>query len=329
MCLHLFFLFLFTVSGSNSSLSYPGLEGGVPGSPEHRTASVNTFFGVEEVVDRDDGDGGSTLKGDVPCTTAATENEREPSSPCPQYEQEFERFVTASPNHHHHHHHRSSSRGSPHDDGLKACSQLGIMQPLEQLHTANLAIGIKLELFFEAIFRKWGTFVARNPWSIITASLIVSFYLASGVYFNFQVTTDPVDLWVPLGSEARSDMEYFNNKFWKFYRIEQLLIEPKNIDAFSGRDYSAGGNSGGNESYRHFGPVFNQTFLLESFDLYQRILAIEAVDPETGRPVKLEDICLKPLGGHCATQSLFTYFKENVSEIASRDYLKQVQDCVE
>lgn len=233
------------------------------------------------------------------------------------YEHEFERFVgTKNDKTHHHHHHAQE---------FKDCSQLGIMQPLEQLHTANLAIGIKLELFFENIFRVWGTFVARNPWSIITASIIISAYLASGVFFNFQVTTDPVDLWVPLGSEARSDMEYFNKKFWKFYRIEQVLIEPKEIDFFMSRDY---GSKDPAQQIR-FGPVFNQTFLLEAFDLYQNILNISVPRPDKGGHIKLNDICYKPLGGHCATQSLFTYFHESSKQIASADYLKQVQECVE
>ena len=225
------------------------------------------------------------------------------------YEHEFERFV-------------QSKNTKTHVQEFKNCSQLGIMQPLEQLHTANLALGIKLELFFENIFRVWGTFVARNPWSIIIASIIISVYLASGVFFNFQVTTDPVDLWVPLGSEARNDMEYFNEKFWKFYRIEHILIEPRNIDFFMSRDFT----SKNSDSQILFGPVFNQTFLLEAFDLYRNILAI-GMDGNIN--ITLDNICYKPMGGYCATQSIFTYFHDDINRIQSENYLKQIQDCVE
>ena len=235
------------------------------------------------------------------------------SSMCTQYDHEFERFVGPKKGH------------GPTAQDLKACSQLGIMQPLEQLHTANLAFGIKLEMFFENIFRRWGTFVARNPWSIILASMAVSFYLAAGVYTNFQVTTDPVDLWVPLGSEARSDMEYFNKKFWKFYRIEQVLIDPKKIYYFMAHNYASKNES----AELRFGPVFNQTFLLESFDLYQQILKITAKHADSPDDIKLDDICYKPLGGQCSTQSLFTYFHENILEIQDKDYLRRIQDCVE
>lgn len=275
------------VSGSNSSLNY------APNSPTPDTDGIsggcNTFFGGMEVPSQSDAE-----------------------SPNAHYEQEFERLVT--PN---------DPRQTP--PGMKACSQLGIMQPLEQLHTANLAFGIKLELFFEKIFRQWGTFVAKNPWSIIIASVLVSSYLAAGVYFNFQVTTDPVDLWVPLGSEARHDMEYFNNKFWKFYRIEQVLIAPKGMESFTGRDYTVKNEN----ATRKYGPVFNQTFLLESFDLYQRIVNISASHSDFPDGIKLEDICYKPLGGQCATQSLFTYFHENVREIQNPNYLAQIQNCIE
>lgn len=226
------------------------------------------------------------------------------------YEHEFERFVGSK---------------NVHDvDQEMKCAQLNIMQPLEQLHTANLALGIKLELFFENLFRAWGTFVARNPWSFIFASLFISLYLSAGVYFNYQVTTDPVDLWVPAGSEARGDMEYFNNKFFKFYRLEQVLIEPKDVDWFVARDYKMSNP----ESVRRFGPVFNQTFLLEAFDLYQRILKISVQLPNQTE-IRLDDICYKPLKGQCAVQSIFTYFFNDIRQLESEDYLKRIQDCVE
>src|SRR5699024_9255375 len=97
----------------------------------------------------------------------------------------------------------------------------------------------------------------------------------------------------------------------KFYRVEQVLIEPKGIDFFNARDYSSKNES----AQMRFGPVFNQTFLLESFDLYQQILNIKVKSDDKPDGVKLDDICYKPLGGQCATQSLFTYFHEDVKQI--------------
>jgi Niemann-Pick C1 protein len=196
------------------------------------------------------------------------------------------------------------------------CTQLDIIQPLETIHSVNLAIGLRLERFFETIFRSWGTFVAKNPWPVIIGSLFVSGYLAAGVFTRWQVTTDPVDLWVPAGSQARSDMEYFNQHFWKFYRIEQIIIEPKDISFF---------NASVDGEFLTFGPVFNQTFLVEAFDLQQKVLNISVeVD---GKSVTINDICFKPLGGDCATQSVFTYYLDSKEELLKDNYLSKASDC--
>lgn len=93
-------------------------------------------------------------------------------------------------------------------------------------------IGLKLEDMFEKAFRRWGTFVATWPVLVMVLSLIVSFGLALGLVW-WKVTTDPVDLWVSSASEARQDMEYFNKHFWKFYRIQQVVIAPRDDSEFS------------------------------------------------------------------------------------------------
>lgn len=211
---------------------------------------------------------------------------------------------------------------------MNPCNQLNLIQPLEQLHTANLALGIRLEQFFENIFKSWGVFVARNPWRTIIGSIIVSLYLAAGVFTNYQVTTDPVDLWVAAGSKARSDMEYFNEKFWKFYRIEQVIIEPKDTTPFTMPNYT---NYDG-DALIQFGPAFDHAFLLQAFDLFQTIKDISVTTSnEFGKQTNLtlQDICYKPLGGSCAIQSIFTYFGDDLSEVQRPDYLKRIMNCVE
>lgn len=240
--------------------------------------------------------------------------EDSPSSPIScAFEHEFEKFVGQ--------HNRQTSLND-----VKTCSNLGIMQPLEQLHTANLALGIRLEHMFEKVFRHWGKFVARNPWTVIISSIVVSLYLAAGVFTHFQVTTDPVDLWVPAGSQARSDMELFNKKFWKFYRIEQVIVEPKYKVPF------VPGSSASGLTKKEFGPVFNHTFLLEVFDLYEQILNVSARHVDSNNiatQVGLEDICYKPLNGFCASQSIFSYFHDNRTKLESGQYLETIQNCVE
>lgn len=230
----------------------------------------------------------------------------------------------------------SSPSESEHFVNVSKCGgQSVLMQPLEQLQIVNLTLGIRLERFFENIFRCWGMFVAKNPWTVIISSIIVSLYLAAGVFTNYQVTTDPVDLWVASGSQARKDMENFNQKFWKFYRIEQVIIEPNNLAPFK----SANITNYDQDGLVEFGPAFEHRFLLEAFDLYQSIKNLTASIPskvneefsqhKVDRKITLDDICYKPLGGSCAVQSIFIYFKDDKKAIENPNYLNQIKNCVD
>ena len=187
----------------------------------------------------------------------------------------------------------------------------------------DLAVGLRLEKFLEKSFRRWGIFVARNPFSVMSISLLVSFALAMGMCF-WKVTTDPVDLWVSSRSQARHDMEFFNQNFWKFYRIEQVVITPSNESDRRPFEYSY--NNTKEVITETFGPVFKQSFLLEVFRLQQQLESLEAKGPD-GQRITLQDICYKPLDKECATQSIFTYFLGNESLISDPDYINRIVVC--
>lgn len=176
----------------------------------------------------------------------------------------------------------------------------------------DMNIGLRLEKLFEESFRVWGVFVASNPIKVMVSSLIVSIILAFGMCW-WNVTTDPVDLWVSSTSQARQDMEYFNQHFWKFYRIEQVVIAPSN-----GSTFEADGES--------FGPAFNKEFMLKVFQLQKSIEAI-TVPGSDGTLITLDSICFKPLDKDCATQSVFTYFLDNKTYIERDDYTSRISTC--
>lgn len=73
--------------------------------------------------------------------------------------------------------------------------------------------GIWLEEKIQKAFISWGHFVYKRPIVIMILSLFVCIFLSSGLLLNFDVTTNPVDLWVSPYSRARQDMEYFNKHF--------------------------------------------------------------------------------------------------------------------
>ncbi|GFS83732.1 NPC1-like intracellular cholesterol transporter 1 [Nephila pilipes] len=74
-------------------------------------------------------------------------------------------------------------------------------------------LGSWLENHLETQFMSWGLFVSRKPITIMVLSLFVCSVFSLGLFLNFDVTTNPVDLWVSPGSEARKDMEDYNKHF--------------------------------------------------------------------------------------------------------------------
>lgn len=192
------------------------------------------------------------------------------------------------------------------------------------VESEELGIGLRLERTLEDSFRRWGIFVARNPYPIMMISLLISFALAMGLAF-WKVTTDPVDLWVSPSSQARQDMEFFNRNFWKFYRIEQIVVAPSNLSDSREFEYTYK-NANGAQTTHIFGPAFKQSFMLQVLELQKQLESLTARGSE-GRSVRLDDICFKPLDKECATQSIFTYFLEEESLIRDPDYAQRIEVC--
>ncbi|KAI1290194.1 NPC intracellular cholesterol transporter 1 [Halotydeus destructor] len=183
----------------------------------------------------------------------------------------------------------------------------------------NVNIGLRTEKLFEDSFRQWGVFVASNPIYVLSLSLLASMVLSMGVGY-WTVTTDPVDLWVSPSSEARQDMELYNKNFGKFYRLQQVIVAPKDE-----RPFSMSYIDGKNNVSSTFGPAFKQDFLLEVFKLQE---SIEHLSVQNGiRNVTLNSVCYKPLGNKCATQSIFTFFLDDEKNIRASDYIGRIAIC--
>ncbi|XP_071038011.1 NPC intracellular cholesterol transporter 1 isoform X2 [Parasteatoda tepidariorum] len=184
--------------------------------------------------------------------------------------------------------------------------------------------GYSLEGHLEKNFMSWSLFVARRPISIMVSSLFVCLLLSSGLLLNFDVTTNPVDLWVSASSEARHDMEYFNNHFGPFYRIEQVIITPTKQESFFHPIVV-------NHEIKNisWGPIFQQDFLLAALDLQMEIEKITAVLNDS--TLHLKDICLsplKPLNSECVIQSPFAFFQNKAESFQNvTDYLTHFKSC--
>ncbi|KAF9676396.1 hypothetical protein SADUNF_Sadunf09G0134200 [Salix dunnii] len=140
-----------------------------------------------------------------------------------------------------------------------------------------------------SFYRNYGKWVARNPTLVLCSSVAVVLVLCIGL-ICFKVETRPEKLWVGPGSKAAEEKHFFDSHLAPFYRIEQLILAtvPDSKD-----------------DKRHSIVTDENIQLL--FEIQKKVDGIRA--NYSGSVVSLTDICLKPLGNDCATQSLLQYFK--------------------
>ncbi|KAL6652221.1 hypothetical protein ACP70R_011146 [Stipagrostis hirtigluma subsp. patula] len=145
-----------------------------------------------------------------------------------------------------------------------------------------------IQTYMSSFFRKHGIFVASHPLLVLCVSLLVPILLCIGL-IRFKVETRPEKLWVSSGSRAADEKNYFDNHLAPFYRIEQLVLAT-----------SASGES-------EAPTIVNDNNIKLLFDIQKKIDDLRA--NYSGSTVSLADICLKPLGTDCATQSVLQYFQ--------------------
>ncbi|XP_024031369.1 Niemann-Pick C1 protein [Morus notabilis] len=143
--------------------------------------------------------------------------------------------------------------------------------------------------YVSSFFRVYGTWVARNPTLVLCSSLAIVLIFCIGLA-RFKVETRPEKLWVGHGSRAAEEKEFFDNRLAPFYRIEQLIIATIS-DPHLGKRPS----------------IVTEDNIQLLFDIQMKVDGIRA--NYSGSMVSLTDICLKPLGQDCATQSILQYYK--------------------
>ncbi|XP_048128326.1 NPC intracellular cholesterol transporter 1 isoform X2 [Rhodamnia argentea] len=140
-----------------------------------------------------------------------------------------------------------------------------------------------------SFYRSYGLWIARNPTLVLCSSLAIVLLLCLGL-LHFEVETLPEKLWVGPGGKAAEEKQFFDSHLAPFYRIEQLILatEP---DAEGGQQPS----------------IVTDRNIQLLFELQQKVDEIRV--NFSGTMVSLADICLKPLGNDCATQSILQYYK--------------------
>lgn len=152
--------------------------------------------------------------------------------------------------------------------------------------------GIKLSVvqgYLSKFYRKYGIWVARNSTLVLFLSLATVLLLCLGL-IRFKVETRPEKLWVGPGSRAAREKQFFDSHLAPFYRIEELIIATMPNEA-NGKSPS----------------ILTDDNLKLLFEIQKKVDGIRT--NYSGSVVSLTDICLKPLGEDCATQSILQYFK--------------------
>ncbi|XWS55186.1 hypothetical protein CRYUN_Cryun10bG0153000 [Craigia yunnanensis] len=163
--------------------------------------------------------------------------------------------------------------------------------------------------YISSFYRSYGTWVARNPTLVLCSSLAVVIVLCFGL-IRFQVETRPEKLWVGHGSKAAEEKQFFDSHLAPFYRIEQLILATL-PDKTHGKPPS----------------IVTDDNIQLLFEIQEKVDGIRA--NYSGLTVSLTDICLKPLGQDCATQSVLQYFKmdrenlENYGGVTHAEYCFQ------
>ncbi|VVB09583.1 unnamed protein product [Arabis nemorensis] len=146
-----------------------------------------------------------------------------------------------------------------------------------------------VQRYMAKFYRTYGSWIARNPSLVLFTSVAIVIALGVGLV-RFKVETRPEKLWVGPGSKAAEEKKFFDSHLAPFYRIEQLILATV-PDSKSGMAPS----------------IVTEENILLLFDIQEKVDKLRG--NYSGSEVPLTDICLKPLGDDCATQSILQYFK--------------------
>ncbi|KHN46869.1 Niemann-Pick C1 protein, partial [Glycine soja] len=140
-----------------------------------------------------------------------------------------------------------------------------------------------------SFYRTYGRWATRKPTIVLCSSLTIVVLLCLGL-LRFEVETRPEKLWVGPGSKAAEEKEFFDSHLAPFYRIEQLIIATI-PESKHGKPPS----------------IITEENIELLFEIQEKVDGIRA--NYSGLLVSLSDICLKPLGDDCASQSILQYFQ--------------------
>ncbi|VDK73285.1 unnamed protein product [Litomosoides sigmodontis] len=195
-------------------------------------------------------------------------------------------------------------------------------------------LGSWIESQLELICAHYGQLCVKRPLAVFAFGTLVAILCSSGMLF-VRFTTDPVELWSSWTSRARGEKYFFDNEFGPFYRMEQLIVYPRDQSFWLHENQSDLFEPG------FYGPALRKTFLQQVAELQEAVTGLIAVT-EDGTPVSLTDVCYKPMtpdNQNCAIMTVLNYFQNNMTLLnqttvdewsgSQFDYLDHIMTCAQ
>lgn len=168
--------------------------------------------------------------------------------------------------------------------------------PLSRLGSAHLAALAYIEDLFEAVARA----CASKPARTILSALVAVAVCCSGLT-QLQWETKPVNLWVSSDEPALHNLQYFEENFGEWFRIQQVIVSRKD-----GK------------------PVLDWDTVQWWFAKEQQLYDV----PGDGF-FSMQPYCFKPMGETCATQSFTQYFDGDIGALTKETWKSSIDKCAD
>lgn len=181
----------------------------------------------------------------------------------------------------------------------------------------------KLNVWLSSFFYRLGLRCARYPY--VTFGLAALFVaLANLGWRRFDVETDPVELWVSPGSEARHRKMYFDEHFGPFYRTQQIFVMDKTAAALAKTMKPTAGDEWQQRLVGEASPVLNWERLQWWADVEAEIRTLKS-----SKGFTLDDVCFAPAGpnGPCVVQSIMGYFGDSLQGLNEGNWKDALDRC--
>ncbi|KAM9981704.1 hypothetical protein ACTFIY_004001 [Dictyostelium cf. discoideum] len=151
---------------------------------------------------------------------------------------------------------------------------------------------------FQKVFYWYGINITKRPIIVLICCLIFTIGIGIGI-ISLEIETDPVKLWVSPDSRSAMEKQYFDDHFGPFYRVEQLILIPKQ---------------------KNLSTIFNYDLFKSLIDIETQLMKNTSVKLNDGsnRIITLDQLCFQPTKRGCLVESITGIFQRDQNKLNSQ-----------